>query len=1029
MDPSAQNIPPNSSTASEMDDESTDDSPEDILDDLQHLRGLDGVDLDTDAGLAMYIRNHRARLLAVNGQERNILHCHAQQRRFRGPQIYAVIGGILRLEPDDGPSMMTHKDTTHRTPLHHAIMQQNFDWIDHMLQLQYIDTPPNIDWPTIIRLPQPEGGNCLHGAIASSPQTSSCALAYYRVVNALVDLAPPDAFLALDNSGCTPLHLAVDASRIQCKEQVLLVEKLLEKNDISGDDQLNKPDYKSPYRYFKDKRKDWRALMAFKAAAAAHTSRAASIEVRGAGQKAINFRKMEASTELTAPRLSQMSGYSASRSMSSGVGTGIGLVHQRPHRAGGASNPPSPSSPAANQSRPRTGTSSSAPRAEGDARSTTPLARAPVKQQGTSLDEAMKFSTDIKYVLKLHYLRRLQPWRAAEVLYGLNPKSKQIFLDFRRLSKTPRPTSIHVLSFQSQYKNLCLAKTLKYVHLGQVSFVEGIDEDEKPLVCDALFFFTWLKEEKGVRRILHLTVEDGEFPGNSDDTIEKCLEGLQIERLDWRRLDLGVEAKRLGDSKVKSLVLWWGGSNAVLRGWGDTDGIGVVETLEEVQVVLMHGIKLTPRRTRDLQDFKAKLLQVRLERKLEPLEYSDGEDHSTECPLIEDLSDGMAAHPSQHTDQNDHHKWIRCMTDLASHIFHAGIPEIAGASAADGLDRGIKIAVIDDGIEMTDEEIGGRVVGGASLCSGEPDRGVPFYESTRGHGTLVAKFILQIFPLAELYSFRLQPSALVGENGSPRHSFPYESAVKAIDRAHMFGVDIICMAWVVSRSNNQASNEKMEHDFNVVLEKASRPTALDQTAFDKQPLKPTLLFCAVEDTGLDNPDTSYPGSISQGRLIRIGAATKMGSPWSHANNDADYFLPGHKVDGGSEGENYYTEGTDHARRSHPMSGSSIATSFAAGLAGVILHLARVSAILVDSEPKRYQGCLSKDAYADLRTRGRMALAFKNISASAEGNRQQKFVRVWERFQMLCDQLEGRKSANGDERWVAMADTVRNLVDG
>ncbi|KAK4447194.1 hypothetical protein QBC34DRAFT_410078 [Podospora aff. communis PSN243] len=1036
MDQSITGVELDNRVADNMEEQETEESPEDILGDLQDMKGLDGLDLTTEDGASTYILRHQNRLYAVNDQGKNILHCHAQQRRFQGRQVYSIISAIFR----HGPSMMSNTDDSRRTPLHIAIMHQNFEWIHQMLQLRHSENPPKIDWAAIISEPRPEGGNCLHGVIESCP-VNSCPPTYYPVVNALVELAPPAAFKATNNSRCTCLHLAVDTAHIQ-EGHVSLVKTLLQKNDVSGDDDLSHPDYLSPYQYYKDKFAEWerRPKAAFSSTArrAVHDS-----GVRGPGLKGRDFRKIESSGGPVIGTQPALAGtrdlglyspaYGGTRTTANRIGSGIGGVHNVNFNSLASSSLPEsrPGSPAANESRLRTGTQRDGSNTMTQRPAKT-LATTRPKATGMSDETRLKCSKEIKQVLKLHYLRKLPPGRATEVLYGFNPESKQIFLDFTRFSQGPGPANVYTTSFSHYYQNLKLARTLKYVDLGRVTFLEGVGDDEKPLVGDTSFFFDWLKKDKGVKRVLRLSVEDKDFPGNSDDTIEKCLEGLQVDVLDWRRVDLGVEARSLQESKVEQLILQWGGSNAVLKGWRDDDGLGSVEMLKKVEIVLVPGITLTPRRISDLQNFEKKLQRVRHQPELCSISCCYREDkNQVGCSLVETPDPAQNTQPP---DSNDRHRWVRCMADLASCINEAGVPPLGEMSydAREQLSRNIKIAVIDDGINIADENIGGKVVGGqsVSISNSEPGKGVPYYESTRGHGTQVAKFILKVFPLADLYSFRLQPSALMGEDGTPRHSFPHESAVKAIDVAIKFNVDIICMAWTVSRSSNPAQNTKMEQDFGAVLDRACHPP---QNANPPR-RTPILLLCAVEDTGRDIPDTSYPGSISQSRVIRIGAATYMGEPWSHANKDANFYLPGHKVDGG-DSESFYVEhegnspGTSSSftRRSHPMSGSSIATSFAAGLAGVILHLARVSAILVEKEPNAHQGFLGKEMYADLRSRARMAAAFESISAITEGNRDRKFVRVWEKFQALCEQLQSTKLPEADKRWFAMADTVRNLV--
>lgn len=73
-------------------------------------------------------------------------------------------------------------------------------------------------------------------------------------------------------------------------------------------------------------------------------------------------------------------------------------------------------------------------------------------------------------------------------------------------------------------------------------------------------------------------------------------------------------------------------------------------------------------------------------------------------------------------------------------------------------DKTVKIAIIDDGIDACLDRFDGKIVSGASFCSqnGLDDSTVPYFVSTSDqHGTIMAAFILRIFPRARLYVAKL----------------------------------------------------------------------------------------------------------------------------------------------------------------------------------------------------------------------------------------------------------------------------------
>jgi hypothetical protein len=53
----------------------------------------------------------------------------------------------------------------------------------------------------------------------------------------------------------------------------------------------------------------------------------------------------------------------------------------------------------------------------------------------------------------------------------------------------------------------------------------------------------------------------------SDEIIEYCLDDFDVRYLNWRKLDLCVEAILANTTNLAELTLHSSGNNAVLRGW------------------------------------------------------------------------------------------------------------------------------------------------------------------------------------------------------------------------------------------------------------------------------------------------------------------------------------------------------------------------------------------------------------------------------------------------------------------------------
>jgi hypothetical protein len=113
---------------------------------------------------------------------------------------------------------------------------------------------------------------------------------------------------------------------------------------------------------------------------------------------------------------------------------------------------------------------------------------------------------------------------------------------------------------------------------------------------DMTYFFGWLWD-KGVRHIIRVTIEDSGSSGekvHSDQAIQDSLKRFVVEHLDWKKTDLDPETilrvsseveKETGvgpDRQLTQLYLRWSGSNAVLRGWSEPEGLALLPHLRKI---------------------------------------------------------------------------------------------------------------------------------------------------------------------------------------------------------------------------------------------------------------------------------------------------------------------------------------------------------------------------------------------------------------------------------------------------------------
>jgi hypothetical protein len=102
-----------------------------------------------------------------------------------------------------------------------------------------------------------------------------------------------------------------------------------------------------------------------------------------------------------------------------------------------------------------------------------------------------------------------------------------------------------------------------------------------------LFFFNWLREVKGVERILKVIVEDHDGQPHTDEAIERSLKSFGVEVLDWSKPDLDpYTISNAAGGHLRELVLHWGGNNAVLRAWGDPEMRAKMSNLTQINLVV-----------------------------------------------------------------------------------------------------------------------------------------------------------------------------------------------------------------------------------------------------------------------------------------------------------------------------------------------------------------------------------------------------------------------------------------------------------
>ena len=249
-------------------------------------------------------------------------------------------------------------------------------------------------------------------------------------------------------------------------------------------------------------------------------------------------------------------------------------------------------------------------------------------------------------------------------------------------------------------------------------------------------------------------------------------------------------------------------------------------------------------------------------------------------------------------------------------------------------------------------------------------------------------------------------------------TFKHQALQSAVER----GADIISMSWTIERTDENKSD---------IL-------ALEQAVQDAANRR-ILMFCAASDGGAVS-DRSFPARSVKGVLFKIGAATEEGSKWKWVGDatNVDFIFPGHKVV-----KERYSEAP--IQSCNLLTGSSVATAIAAGLAALILDCVQRAALHykdlldqqrtlnssrplsqrdgpetaqdprdpeVDLQPPQSKAEVDKaiqraekvlpEDYDNLKAHDKMYEAFRKI-----GLTENKYVKVWDVFQKAPTEAEGK----------------------
>ncbi|KAJ4256271.1 hypothetical protein NW762_009351 [Fusarium torreyae] len=932
-----------------------------------------------NAQMMNFVRARKSEWHRTTKEGRNFLHHLAYCDYNRKPSIqWLMARAILVL-----PHLMGSMDKSKRTPLTVALRVGNEMFTFAACKNQGSKTLAQFTEPLKSECEGHENDvevTCLHTALICSFTDEESRESTVKVICSFV---PEEMFTVTDAKGRTPLHLAVEYERC-CKTQVGIVEELLRRgqNALTVEVQL------SP-----------------------HSTRAVSLyQYHEHSRKQGDIKREKTESQLRASLQDNQEEDREREGRLANNSARLEQPHQRRPGPSGPSGPSGPRSSTASMGPPPPRTQSPGPSARRRAQiqvvptpqrtdaprhgTTTPqLERSMPEDDAAAVsaqhtleaflkreEEKRQASARISEQLKLLYLRTQRPDRASRYLHFQDERDKHLWFDFgpsKRISKG---------DFQRHFSHLQFDSALQYVAFPQIE----LDEDVPPPDIrhrgkrDMVFFFNWL-QQKGVKHIIKVIVDDLRIPSHSDQAMEEALQPFNVEILDWRRVDLDpLSLSRFGQS-LREVHLQWSGRNSVLRSWSEKEGLALIPTLKVINLVQVEGLESSARTVANLKEFEKRLHEswpTDDKPKVYPPKPSSGRLRAPEADSQSTLRQGRSVDP---------HKWMQCMEEFASYFrqIRALRDRVADPSL-----KPVEVALIDDGTDITHPDLKGMKFPGKSFHDyqeGSTWRVSPYWDSASGHGTLMARLIHRICPSAIIHVIKLQ--TFIGE-GSTKLQISPDSAVKAIEYAAGLGVQIISMSWTIKPPTE-----------------LSKRKAFDDAIHTALNTKGILMFCAASDQG-KSTDPMYPHG-SNPNSFRIGAAKATGTMLDTVGDghELSFTFPGHEV----VVDRTYDDVHDkefHKFEAH--SGSSVANALAAGLAALIIECVRLGVIYTNEARQlgATVAAIRKDDLVKIRERKQMEYALTSIGTNR--NTDNKYIEVWDTFSDVAESLKQHEGVRIDQ---------------
>ncbi|KAB2570259.1 hypothetical protein DBV05_g11058 [Lasiodiplodia theobromae] len=512
------------------------------------------------------LKHHKNELKETTEEGDTILHLIAADRK-KTQEATKKFKPLLSHLLEHHPNLMKQKDANEKTPLQLAIKKKRATLVETMCDA--MDSNHDVD--EILFIADSQGNNCLHEALQGSASNS------HRIALDIIARVHDGQWLRCQNlAGRTPLHIAVEYDRCT-PSQLCVVRKLLDTCDEALDANVGgDPRELSVYRYHEQTRREHMEKQKAKSAAADHE------KDRNRDHRQPNVSKclMPQAPVLipAAPRENAVAMMRPEMNLASE------MPLQGIRRAPTIQTAPGGFSAHAGVAHLSVRQSPTVTDAEARKKGKKKVGGKKKVEEESVTEES---ANEIRDLLKLRFMMNSKRDHETTVsfLYGAI-QQKELFFS---LVDGPVSLSKQILEDSRHFK---FEDTLRYVELPQLEIERPVPSKFVPKRAvpdghgrtDYAVVFEWLRK-KGVKRILSLSVSDLKEPSHSEETIEEALRDIEVIKLwDWQRSDLSPETIFKAAKNVEEVYLYWNGNEAVLRSWGEPEGLNKLRNLKKVTV-------------------------------------------------------------------------------------------------------------------------------------------------------------------------------------------------------------------------------------------------------------------------------------------------------------------------------------------------------------------------------------------------------------------------------------------------------------